>query len=168
VDQRSGAAEIVGLDDRALIERFSKRSEEIDDWLAEHGLSGIKASSAAAVATRAPKDRSESEQSVYERWQRQLADAGIGERELSAALTTGLFVVWNEARLPGYAGKALLLLGDPAAVSLLEQAITATSQDRRSPRPAPARLPPGAGLGSREPVTTSPCAGHCRSCQPAR
>jgi len=89
VDQRSGAAEIVGLDDRALIERFSKRSEEIDDWLAEHGLSGIKASSAAAVATRAPKDRSESEQSVYERWALELADAGIGERELSATLAGG-------------------------------------------------------------------------------
>jgi conjugative relaxase-like TrwC/TraI family protein len=89
VDARSGAAEIVGLDDRALIERFSKRSEEIDDWLAEHGLSGIKASSAAAVATRAPKDHGESEESVYARWGRELADAGIGERELAAALQGG-------------------------------------------------------------------------------
>jgi conjugative relaxase-like TrwC/TraI family protein len=89
VDARSGAAEIAGLDDRALIERFSKRSEEIDDWLAEHGLSGIKASSAAAVATRAPKDRSESEQNVYARWRRELADAGIGERELTKALQGG-------------------------------------------------------------------------------
>jgi hypothetical protein len=89
VDERSGAAEIVGLDDRALIERFSTRSEEIDEWLAEHGLSGIKASSAAAVATRAPKDRSESEESVYARWGRELADAGIGERELTAAMAGG-------------------------------------------------------------------------------
>jgi conjugative relaxase-like TrwC/TraI family protein len=54
VDKRSGAAEIIGLDDRTLIERFSKRSEQIDHWLDTHGLSGIKASSAAAVATRAP------------------------------------------------------------------------------------------------------------------
>jgi len=89
IDARSGAAEVIGLDDRGLIERFSKRSEEIDDWLAEHGLSGIKASSAAAVATRAPKDRSESEQSVYERWARELADAGIGERQLNDALQGG-------------------------------------------------------------------------------
>jgi conjugative relaxase-like TrwC/TraI family protein len=51
VDERSGAAEIVGLDDRTLIERFSKRSEVIGQWLDTHGLSGIKASSAAAVAT---------------------------------------------------------------------------------------------------------------------
>ena len=46
VDERSGAAEIIGLDDRTLIERFSKRSEQIDQWLDTHGLSGIKASSA--------------------------------------------------------------------------------------------------------------------------
>jgi conjugative relaxase-like TrwC/TraI family protein len=89
VDERSGAAEIVGLDDRTLLQRFSKRSEQIDDWLAEHGLSGIKASSAAAVATRAPKDHAEDEQSVYARWTRELADAGVGERELSAALAGG-------------------------------------------------------------------------------
>jgi TrwC relaxase len=50
VDPRSGAAEIVGLDDRALLRQFSKRSEEIDDRLAEQGLAGIKASSAAAVS----------------------------------------------------------------------------------------------------------------------
>jgi conjugative relaxase-like TrwC/TraI family protein len=84
VDERSGAAEIVGLDDRGLIGRFSKRSEEIDHWLAEQGLSGIKASSAAAVATRAPKDHSESEQSVYQRWARELAEQGVGERQLAA------------------------------------------------------------------------------------
>jgi TrwC relaxase len=83
VDERSGAAEIVGLDDRRLIERFSKRSEQIDHWLAEQDLSGIKASSAAAVATRAPKDRSESEQSVYQRWARELPEQGVGERELA-------------------------------------------------------------------------------------
>jgi conjugative relaxase-like TrwC/TraI family protein len=89
VDERSGAAEIVGLDDRALIERFSKRSEEIDHWLAEQGLSGIKASSAAAVATRAPKDHSESEQSVYQRWARELAEQGVGQRQLAEACAGG-------------------------------------------------------------------------------
>jgi conjugative relaxase-like TrwC/TraI family protein len=83
VDGRSGAAEIVGLDDRGLIERFSKRSEQIDHWLAEQGLSGIKASSAAAVATRAPKDHSESKQSVYARWAVELAEQGVGERQLA-------------------------------------------------------------------------------------
>jgi conjugative relaxase-like TrwC/TraI family protein len=89
VDARSGAAEIVGLDDRALIERFSKRSEQIDHWLAEQGLSGIKASSAAAVATRQPKDHSESEESVYQRWAGELAEQGVGERQLAAVCAGG-------------------------------------------------------------------------------
>jgi hypothetical protein len=89
VDERSGAAEIQGLDDRTLIERFSKRSEQIDQWLADHGLSGIKASSAAAVATRAPKDHSESELSVHQRWTRELAEQGVGERELAEACSGG-------------------------------------------------------------------------------
>jgi conjugative relaxase-like TrwC/TraI family protein len=89
VDGRSGAAEIQGLDDRTLIERFSKRSEQIDQWLDSHGLSGIKASSAAAVATRAPKDYSESEQSVYQRWTHELAEQGVGERQLAEVCSGG-------------------------------------------------------------------------------
>jgi conjugative relaxase-like TrwC/TraI family protein len=89
VDERSGAAEIQGLDDRTLIERFSKRSEQIDQWLDTHGLSGIKASSAAAVATRAPKDYSESEASVYGRWTAELAELGVGERQLAEVCAGG-------------------------------------------------------------------------------
>jgi len=89
VDERSGAAEIIGLDDRTLIERFSKRSEQIDHWLDTHGLSGIKASSAAAVATRAPKDYAESEESVYQRWTAELAEQGVGERQLAAIYSGG-------------------------------------------------------------------------------
>ena len=89
VDERSGAAEIIGLEDRTLIERFSKRSEQIDQWLDTHGLSGIKASSAAAVATRAPKDYSESEQSVYQRWTAELAEQGVGERQLAEVCSGG-------------------------------------------------------------------------------
>src|SRR4029450_8699027 len=84
VDEGSGAAEILGLDAGTLIGRVSKRSEQIDQWLDTHGLSGIKASSAAAVATRAPKDHSAAEQSVYVRWAGELAEQGVGERELAA------------------------------------------------------------------------------------
>jgi conjugative relaxase-like TrwC/TraI family protein len=89
VEERSGAAEILGLDDRTLIERFSKRSEQIDQWLDTHGLSGIKASSAAAVATRAPKDYAESGESVYARWAAELAEQGVGERQLAAVCSGG-------------------------------------------------------------------------------
>jgi conjugative relaxase-like TrwC/TraI family protein len=123
VDERSGAAEIVGLDDRALIERFSKRSEQIDHWLAEQGLSGIKASSAAAVATRAPKDHSESEQSIYQRWTRELAEQGVGERQLAE-------VCRGERGRPATRAErdaALSELAGPAG--LTEQASTFTRTD---------------------------------------
>src|SRR6266545_5564223 len=40
---------------------------------------------------------------------------------------TGLLVIWDETRIPGFAGKALLLLHDPAATGLLEQALAQTS-----------------------------------------
>jgi conjugative relaxase-like TrwC/TraI family protein len=109
VDERSGAAEIVGLDDRALIERFSKRSEEIDHWLAEQGMSGIKASSAAAVATRQPKDHSESEQSVYQRWAQELAQQGVGERQLAEVCAGGRGRPATRAELE----EALSALADP-------------------------------------------------------
>jgi conjugative relaxase-like TrwC/TraI family protein len=89
VDERSGAAEIQGLDDRTLIERFSKRSEQIDQWLDTYGLSGIRASSAAAVATRAPKDHAESEESVHARWAAELAEQGVGERQLAEVCSGG-------------------------------------------------------------------------------
>jgi transcriptional regulator with XRE-family HTH domain len=38
-----------------------------------------------------------------------------------------LLVIWDETRIPGFAGKALLLLRDPAATGLLEQALAQTS-----------------------------------------
>jgi conjugative relaxase-like TrwC/TraI family protein len=123
VDERSGAAEIVGLDDRALIERFSKRSEEIDHWLAEQGLSGIKASSAAAVATRAPKDHAESEQSVYQRWARELAEQGVGERQLAEVCAGGRGRPATRAELDA----ALSDLAGPEG--LTEQASTFTRTD---------------------------------------
>jgi conjugative relaxase-like TrwC/TraI family protein len=123
VDERSGAAEIVGLDDRALIERFSKRSEEIDHWLAEQGLSGIKGSSAAAVATRAPKDHSESEQSVSQRWARELAEQGVGERQLAEVCSGGRGRPATRAELDA----ALSALAGPEG--LTEQASTFTRTD---------------------------------------
>jgi conjugative relaxase-like TrwC/TraI family protein len=123
VDERSGAAEIVGLDDRALIERFSKRSEQIDHWLAEQGLSGIKASSAAAVATRAPKDHAESEQSVYQRWARELAEQGVGERQLAAVCRGERGRPATRAELDA----ALTALAGPGG--LTEQASTFTRTD---------------------------------------
>jgi hypothetical protein len=41
--------------------------------------------------------------------------------------SAGLFVIWDESRFPGWAGKTLLILRDPAATGLLEQALAMTS-----------------------------------------
>jgi AAA domain len=41
------------------------------------------------VATRAPKDYSESERSVYQRWTAELAKQGVGERQLAAVCSGG-------------------------------------------------------------------------------
>jgi hypothetical protein len=125
------------LDDRALIERFSKRSEEIDHWLAEQGLSGIKASSAAAVATRAPKDHGESEQSVYARWARELAEQGVGERQLAEVCSGG----WGRPATRTELDAALDMLAGPDG--LTGQASTFTRTDVVD------------ALAKRLPVTTS-------------
>jgi AAA domain/TrwC relaxase len=158
VDARSGAAEIVGLDDRALIERFSKRSEQIDHWLVEQGLSGIKASSAAAVATRAPKDHSESEQSIYERWARELVEQGVGERQLAG-------VCHGERGRPATAQEVRQVLEELAGPEgLTEQASTFTRAEvvdalakrLRSPRALTTRSP-----RPRKPPTGSSMSGRC-------
>jgi transcriptional regulator with XRE-family HTH domain len=41
--------------------------------------------------------------------------------------SAGLFVIWDESRFPGWAGKTLLLMRDPAATGLLEQALSMTT-----------------------------------------
>jgi hypothetical protein len=123
VDPRSGAAEIVGLDDRALLRQFSKRSEEIDDWLATQGLAGIKASSAAAVATRQPKQYGESEEQLYARWERELAEHSITAERLAA-------VCGSERGRPATAAEVTAILSELAGPEgLTEQASTFTRRD---------------------------------------
>jgi conjugative relaxase-like TrwC/TraI family protein len=123
VDRRSGAAEILGLDDRELLRQFSKRSEEIDDWLAAHGLAGIKASSAAAVATRQPKQHGESEEQLYARWERELADHGITTERLAE-------VCGSERGRPASAAEVDTILAELAGPQgLTEQASTFARHD---------------------------------------
>jgi conjugative relaxase-like TrwC/TraI family protein len=123
VDPCSGAAEIVGLHDRALLRQFSKRSEEIDDWLAAQGLAGIKASSAAAVATRQAKQQGESEEQLYARWERELADHGITAERLAEVCGT-------ERGRPASAAEVEAIMADLASPEgLTEQASTFTRRD---------------------------------------
>jgi conjugative relaxase-like TrwC/TraI family protein len=123
VDRRSGAAEIVGLDDRELLQQFSKRSAEIDDWLATHGLTGIKASSAAAVATRQPKQHGESEEQLYARWEREMTEQGITAERLAA-------VCGSERGRPATAAEVEAILAELAGPEgLTEQASTFARRD---------------------------------------
>jgi DNA-binding XRE family transcriptional regulator len=60
------------------------------------------------------------------------ARATLGRAEATLPSRTssdpaGLFVIWDESRFPGWAGKTLLILGDPAATAALEQALATTS-----------------------------------------
>ena len=70
------------------------------------------------------------EQALLDEGRRARAALARAEAALPSALPgdpAGLFVIWDETRLPGYAGKALLLLGDPAATAVLDRALAMTS-----------------------------------------
>jgi conjugative relaxase-like TrwC/TraI family protein len=82
VDPRSGAAEIDGLHDPGLLRAFSKRRAQVLAQQKEWGHQGIAAGKAAALATRRPKEHSESEASFYQRVARRLAEHGVGRAEL--------------------------------------------------------------------------------------
>jgi conjugative relaxase-like TrwC/TraI family protein len=89
VDPRSGAAEIDGLHDPELLRAFSKRRAQVLAQQREWGHRGIAAGKAAALATRKPKDHSESEESFYERMARGLAEHGVGPAELEQVCCGG-------------------------------------------------------------------------------
>jgi conjugative relaxase-like TrwC/TraI family protein len=89
VDPRSGAAEIDGIHDRELLKAFSKRRTQVLAQQREWGHEGIAAGKAAALATRKPKDYSESEASFYQRVARGLAEHGVGPAELEQVCRGG-------------------------------------------------------------------------------
>jgi hypothetical protein len=70
------------------------------------------------------------EQAVLGDSRRARAVLGRAEATLPSrpsADSAGLFVIWDESRFPGWAGKTLLILRDPAATDLLERALVLTS-----------------------------------------
>jgi conjugative relaxase-like TrwC/TraI family protein len=89
VNPRTGAAEIDGLHDPALLRAFSKRRAQVVAQQAEWGHHGIRAAKAAALATRKPKPHPESEETFYQRVARRLAEHGIGPAELEAVQRGG-------------------------------------------------------------------------------
>jgi len=94
---------------RAAQRKAGSNSPSLQGWLAvriaeEQALLG-EARRARALLTRAEKS----------------VPSGHGDGQV------GLFIIWDQTRFPGWAGKALLLLGDPAAADLLEQALALTN-----------------------------------------
>jgi conjugative relaxase-like TrwC/TraI family protein len=89
VDPCTGAAEIDGLHDPKLLTAFSKRRAQVLAQQREWGHQGIAAGKAAALATRRPKDHTESEESFYERVARGLAEHGVGRTELEQVCRGG-------------------------------------------------------------------------------
>ena len=79
---RHGCREMLGFTEQQL-ERFSKRTGQIDHHLAAEGIepAGAKvrmmADERAAVATRRPKDRSLTPQRLQQRWQREAKQVGL-------------------------------------------------------------------------------------------
>lgn len=89
VNPRTGAAEIDGLHEPALLRAFSKRRAQVVAQQEEWGHHGIRAAKAAALATRNPKPDPEPEETFYERVARRLAEHGIGPDELEAVQRGG-------------------------------------------------------------------------------
>jgi conjugative relaxase-like TrwC/TraI family protein len=98
VDPAKGYAELAGVS-RETIERWSKRSSEIDDWCSEHGAGKAPASQAKAQRiTREAKDLSKTDEELCAEW-RQLVAAldgdvlgGIGRHQAGERVTPDALV----------------------------------------------------------------------------
>jgi conjugative relaxase-like TrwC/TraI family protein len=89
VDERTGTAEIAGLDDPRLLRAFSSRSDQVAERKAEWAaagleVDGIRTSSKAARATRKAKPRGAAdERTVYGRWEAELVGRGIDAQAMA-------------------------------------------------------------------------------------
>jgi conjugative relaxase-like TrwC/TraI family protein len=97
--------EIKGWHDKALRDRFSKRAAQVRAQCDAWGTSDTRTAREAARATRRPKDHSEPEEVIYDRWRAELAEHGIGEQTYAERL----------GRAPGQA------LTEDQATALLEE-----------------------------------------------
>ncbi len=90
-----GNAEIKGLDDRKLIEHFSRRSAEADAALEREGLlkevgrGPSRARDQAGHETRRAKEAGQSTAELVANWQERGLEVGLGPEQLEAALQMG-------------------------------------------------------------------------------
>lgn len=95
----NGCAEISGLDDRHLIEEFSTRAREIDQWRRDNGLADSNAlERVAQKQTRQTKDLETPLSALQERWK--TSEAGVHARAMITGLSAGLGGEKQGARLP--------------------------------------------------------------------
>ncbi|MGH9002310.1 MAG: MobF family relaxase, partial [Acidimicrobiia bacterium] len=71
---------------RSVIEVFSKRREEIEEAVAEAGLSSPKAHQAATLATRQAKDHSVDPDTLARQWRAEAATAGFDPAAIASCL----------------------------------------------------------------------------------
>lgn len=81
----NGYADISGIP-RPVIEVFSKRREEIEETVAEAGLSSARAHQAATLATRQAKDHPVDAGTLRRQWQAEAAAAGFDPAAIASCL----------------------------------------------------------------------------------
>ncbi|MEW6475343.1 MAG: MobF family relaxase [Actinomycetota bacterium] len=81
----NGHADVAGVP-RPVIEMFSKRREEIEETVAEAGLSSARAHQAATLATRQAKDHSVDPGTLRRQWQAEAAAAGFDPAAIGSCL----------------------------------------------------------------------------------
>lgn len=79
----NGYADVDGVPDE-VIRAFSKRSDEIEDLMAESGYTSARARQTATLETRKAKDRSLTPATLEERWRDEAAQLGFGAEAVSA------------------------------------------------------------------------------------
>ena len=79
----NGYADVDGVPDE-VIRAFSKRSDEIEDLMAESGYTSARARQTATLETRKAKDRSLTPATLEERWRDEAAELSFGAEAISA------------------------------------------------------------------------------------
>ena len=85
--ERDGSSFAIQGVPEAVQAQFSKRAEQIQDWLAEHGYSGAKAAQVATLDTRSTKAEID-RPALFARWREEGVAAGWGPEQAATLLKT--------------------------------------------------------------------------------
>ncbi|MBK8751742.1 MAG: relaxase domain-containing protein [Candidatus Competibacteraceae bacterium] len=116
--ERDGSSFAIQGVPKAVQERFSKRSEQIKDWMAERGYEGAKAAQVATLDTRSTKAEID-RPALFTRWREEGAAAGWGPEQATTLLES------RPAEYEREAAPALAALRD----GLVEKQSTFTERD---------------------------------------